>query len=52
MSYLTELAQKTNDLKTEFSVLLDSNETQGELRVKLAKAEILLHKIEKLLKEV
>ena len=48
----TELVQKTNELKSEFSRLLDSNETQGELRVKLAKAELLLHKIEKLLREV
>jgi hypothetical protein len=47
-----DLDQRVTQLRDEFCYLLDTDcEIGGELRVKLTKAELVLNKIAKLLKE-
>jgi len=47
-----DLDQRVKSLRDEFTALLDSDvEVKGELRVKLARAELILNKIYELLKD-
>lgn len=48
-----DLLYKVESLKQEFTIILDNieNPVEGELRVKLSRAELILNKIGKLLKE-
>jgi hypothetical protein len=44
-------AQRVLAMRDEMASILDSNITNGELRVKLAKAELVLNKIARLVEE-
>ena len=47
-----DLDQRVKSLRDEFSAILDSGEVlEGELRIKLAKAELVLNKIYRLLNQ-
>jgi hypothetical protein len=50
MKITPELVTRTNDLLSDYQSMLDNNpEVSGELRVKLASAELCLYKIAKLM---
>ena len=44
-------AQRVLDMRDEMASILDANITSGELRVKLAKAELVLNKVARLVEQ-
>lgn len=44
-------AQRVLDMRDEMARILDANVTSGELRVKLAKAELVLNKVARLVEQ-